>query len=211
MDYSDGKIIILNEYWQYLGIFENQIPLPVYAITTGNKIYVINNNGIYKLNITLSIIQKYDATGLNLIGMYYNSTNDTIYVSTQKYQGILIFSLDLILLDYINLTSNLPTILQGYYNQLYVGTNTGNILIIENKLVIKSVYLGGNSLITSILFDNYGYVIVGYYGYNYINLYYSNFTDARYRISNIDHPFDLKFDSFGRFVILTWSQITVHY
>ena len=205
---GNGKIVVFDEYWNYLRFI--QLGGSENMITIKNVLYITGNNYILNTDAYLNVIKQYNATGYNLYGIYYNTTSNKIYVSSTANNTILIFSTDLILLDFFNISTYSPTILQGFNNQLFVGTSsTGRILVIVNKSVINIVYLGFNSYITSIIFDDYGYMTVGYYGYTFLNLYFPNMSYTGMRIQSFLHPTDLKFDSLNRLVVITQSQIYV--
>ena len=109
--------------------------------------------------------------------------------------------------------SDNPWSITAYNNQLIVGTSNGKILTIVNKTIINSFNgCNGNSAgITSIIFDNYGYMATSCDNpVNRVFLYYSNGSFTSKSISTPSRPFVIGFDSKNKFYILSMNQISFY-
>ena len=82
----------------------------------------------------------YNSAGSNLKyrGLYYNSTNDLIYVTVYSAKEIRVFNLDLTLNDTTPTSLYYPWSIDGFNNLLYVGSQNGIMLIVENKIIIQT-------------------------------------------------------------------------
>ena len=135
-------------------------------------------------------------------GVYYNSNDESIYVADETLSCITVFDLDLETNISINLTDS-PRSITGYNGKLYVGLTNGNVLMMENNAVLQQ-FDGCNQnsvAITSILFDNFGYMATLCYDNN-IYLYNSNGTYAGLSFSTDAQPQFIGFDSQGIMRIL---------
>jgi hypothetical protein len=96
---------------------------------------------------------------------------------------------------------------------LIVGTLTGTIVALVNKTIINSFNgCNGNSAgITSIIFDDYGYMATSCDNpVNRVFLYFSNGSFTGKSISTPSRPFVIGFDSKNRFYILSMNQISLY-
>ena len=90
------------------------------------------------------------------------------------------------------------------------------ILVIENKQIINTLNgCGGISYyipVTSIIFDQSGYMAKGCVNNNNIlYLYNNNLSLTGINKSAADFPHSIEFDSKGRFIVLSNSQISLYY
>jgi DNA-binding beta-propeller fold protein YncE len=121
-DMGLDKIFILNESWSYVSFknFNN----PGYFTTIGNSLYVTGKTNIWKLDENLNIFIQYNATGTapDYRGIYFNCTNNLIYVAPKAFNFIHVFDLNLILIHNISTSPHFPYSIAEYNNQLFVGT-----------------------------------------------------------------------------------------
>jgi hypothetical protein len=89
------------------------------------------------------------------LGLYYNSSIDSILVAPAYLDVIHVFNFNLALTDTISIPSYNPWSINAYNDQLYVGTTNGTILVIVNKqIIIQFNGCNGQSVsLFSILFD----------------------------------------------------------
>ena len=145
-------------------------------------------------------------------GLYYNSSSNTIYVAGTINFAISLFDLNLTLVDSISTSPYKPYSLQGFKNYIYVGTDTGQFLVIENKVIIKAVTVCAGKYLISILIDHFGYMALSCNYEMKAYLYYSSnmsYTGMSMTFPGI--PWCIKFDSNGRFVVNLPTQIDIYY
>jgi hypothetical protein len=206
------KIFILNESWSYVSskVFDS----PAYISTFGNSLYATGNRNIWKLDQNLSILIQYNATGTppNYRGIYINSTKNFIYTAPFSFNVIHVFNLNLSFSHNISTSPYKPYSITGYSNQIFVGALTkGTILVIENE-TIKHIFNGCNgnlAALTYILFDDCGLMATSCSN-NKLYLYYPNGTYIGKSLNTPDNPRYIGFDSKGRFVQISWLQVSVY-
>ncbi len=131
--YDQGKIFIFDDEWNYISekaSFTNA----AFIISVGNNFYITGDSNIWKIDEQLNKLIQYDSYP-SYLGIYYSSSDNLIYVAPQNWQVIHIFDLDLRLIDSILTAPYNPWSINGYNNQLYVGTAYyGMILVIVNGI-----------------------------------------------------------------------------
>ena len=145
-------------------------------------------------------------------GIGYNPSNVLIYVVSELSKEIQVFYLNLTLIRRLSTLPHRPYLITESSNKLYVGTaNTGLILVFQNEIITsqfngcdgKSVYL------TSILFDQTGYMATSCENSKlYLYSPYGAFTGKS--ITTPVYPRYIGFDSKGRFVIISYYQISFY-
>ena len=209
LDYNANRIVIYDENWQYL-TFKN-LTYPAYMITVNNSLYIAAKNFIYKTDKYLNITKQYNSTSAGYHGLYYNSSSNTIYVASYLKYLIDVFDLNLNLVDSINISTYQPWSIQGYKNYIYVGTSTGHLIVIENKVIIQTVTVCNVAQLTSIQIDNFGYMALSCYNDNKAYLYYSsNVSYTGMSLTYSVNPYLTNFDSNGRFIVTSTSQIDIY-
>ena len=106
-------------------------------ITVSNSLYISAGTFIYKTDKYLNMTNKYYNASACYLGLYFNSSNNTIYVAEYSYFKIYVFDLNLNLVDSVSTSTYQPYSLQGYKNYMYVGIASGELIVIENKVIIK--------------------------------------------------------------------------
>ena len=207
LDYSANRIIIFDSNWQYL-TFKN-FTGPAYMITVNNSLYISCNNNVYKTDKYLNITSQYNSYDCYR-GLYYNSSNNTIYVSGGS--KIYIFDLNLTLVDSIQTKTYQLYSLQGYKNYIYAGThNSSCLLVIENKVIIQIYPICNSGTLTSILIDHFGYIVLSCNIDKKVYLYYSSnmtYTNKSLTYAGV-YPHFINFDSNDQFVIISTSLIDI--
>ena len=162
---------------------------------------------------SLNILIQYNAIGNSpqYKGIYYNSTNDFIYVAAFSFKTIDVFNLNIKLSYNISTLAYSPWSITAFNSQLYVGTYTGTILVIEKRM-IKYTFNGCNGysfLLSYILFDSCGLMATSCDN-NQLYLYDSNgrYLNTSYPTPN--NPSYIGHDSKGRFVQVSQQQISVY-
>ena len=134
--------------------------------------------------------------------------NNLLYIANFSYGLIEIFDLNLVP-DSDSIEIYAPCSISGYNNSLYVGDYSGRIFLVVNKLIVDDFdgCINHNSPITSIIFDDYGYLSTSCA--NKMYLFYSNgiYCNKFLRRVNGDDYNNIGFDSKGRFVFITHSEV----
>ncbi len=123
MDYSANNIVKFNENWEYLSI---KAIAGCFIKLVENEFFLSSDSGILKTDKDLNIIKTF-SSGTVYRGLYYNETSKNIFVVRWGTYIIEKFDLNLTLLDSISTGSYPPYALNGYKNELFVGTTIGHI------------------------------------------------------------------------------------
>jgi hypothetical protein len=207
-----NKIFILNESWSYVS--SKVFPSPAYFSTIGNSLYATGNINIWKLDPNLNILIQFNATGTspNYRGIYINSTNNLIYTAPYSFNVIHVFNLNLSFSHNISTLSYRPYSISGYNNQMFVGdSSNGKILVIENETIVNEFNgCNGNKVMLSyILFDDCGLMATSC-STKKLYLYYPNRTYTGKSLNTPPNPRYIGFDSKGRFIQISWLQVSVY-
>jgi hypothetical protein len=216
-DPEGSKIYMFDDNWDYIN-YKTYFK-PVYILTINETVYITGIFNIYKADKNLNIIKQYNAPGSPYYnGIYHNETNSLLYIVSNNDFSIDVFDLDLMILDSILISPSLysnPYSIQGYNNSIYVGTYGGLILVIINKTVVKTFNGCFNScslnIITSILFDQYGYMITTTDSSFNNNVYLYKLSSFIGTFSSFSYLCDVKLDSKGRLIFISFKQIYIYY
>ena len=210
MDWTANRIIIYNSNWQYLNF--KSLYRPAHMITVNNNLYISGDQNVFKTDKYLKIISQYNTSQVYYRGLYFNSSNNKIYVAGQLSQKIDVFDLNLTLVDSISTLNYLPYSVQGYKNYIYVGTfNSSYLLVIENKVIIQTYRVCSGIFLTSIIIDYFGYMAVSCYNDQKVYFYYSsNVSYTGIKNTYAVQPHFISFDSNGHFLLFTKTQIYIY-
>jgi hypothetical protein len=211
--YFEGKIFVLDENWNYI-TNKSSFPNAAYMIPVGNYFYITGKDYIWKTDQQLNVLITHtNSTGSSpkYGGLYYNSTNDLIYVASEVLQVIYVFNLNLTLNDSISITPYQPYSIKEHNNELYVGTTNGTMLVIVNKQIIKQ-FNGCNQqsvFLYSILFDDLNDMATSCSN-NQLYLYNSTGSYLNKSIPTVSSPTYIGLDLKTRLVVVTLTQITLY-
>jgi hypothetical protein len=214
--YSQGKIFVFDDNWNYISN-KSSFPNVTYMILVGNYFYISGNSNIWKTDQQLNVSIRYNSTGSssgyypNYRGLYYNSTNDLIYVASSYFEVIHVFNLNLTLNDSISITPYQPWSINENNNELYVGTTNGTVLVILNKQIIKQ-FNGCNKqkvLLFSILFDDLNNMATTCDN-KQLHLYNTAGSYLNKSIPTANDPRYIGLDSKSRLVVVTSTQISLY-
>jgi hypothetical protein len=207
-DYSNHKVVMFDEYWQY----KNDVTIPslAHAITIDKQLYITGNGNIQNRDKNLNLIKQFNNAGVIYRGIYYNKTNDLIYVGTQENQRIDIFNRYLTLIGNINIPGYRPYSIAEYDNKMFVGTMEGSILVIENGVIIRNLTTVCG-FIPSIMIDTYGNLLILSHSKSSVYLYHKNGSNFGTVISTSSSPWFINFDSKGRLIITSEKDIKIYY
>jgi hypothetical protein len=94
-----------------------------------------------------------------------------------------------------------PRSLAKYNNEIYVGTTSGSVLVVANKIVIRSFTACSSDFISSMVFDNFGLMAIACRDEYRVKLFHSNGTDTTKIFSYSVEVYDVQFESKGHFVV----------
>jgi hypothetical protein len=210
-DSGCNLIYILNDGWEQ--ITTKSFKSPAYMATSSSNVYITGDFNIWKTDKDLNVLAQHNNTdNPNYRGVYYNSTNDLIYVADYSNLCIDIFDSSLKQVDVILTSYYTPWSVTGYNNRMYVGTSyMGKVLVIENKQIINIIDAcnGLSDDVLSITFDQSGLMATSCYT-GKLFLYNSDSTYSEKSIMTSSLPFSTAFDSKGRFIIVSYKQISIY-
>jgi hypothetical protein len=223
---QENKIYAFDEEWNYVS--ENIFTRPLFMISVGNSFYITGDHNIWKTNQQLNLLIEYTESSHNYNGLYYNSTNDLIYVTVPDLYEIHVFNLNLTFNHNISTPYDYdygykPWSINGYNNKVYVGTYSGTILEIVNNQTTNQ-FFGCNDQLPQvdsipILFDQfdnlataciYLQVSNNYSQVSNLYLYNKNGSYLNKNISLNERCLFIGFDSISRLVVVLNSQITIY-
>jgi hypothetical protein len=137
MDETKNLIFLLNDNYDYVTI--KTFSRPNYMVTINSSLYITGSINVWKTDKYLNVLFTHTESGVaNYNWIYFNCTDNLIYVAPTGYTYIQVFDLDLIINCTISVSPNNPRSFGEYDNELYVGTNQLLVLVIVNKIVIRS-------------------------------------------------------------------------
>jgi hypothetical protein len=203
---EDGLIIEYDENWEYKN--HMSFEYPIHLISVNDTIYVICSFQIIKTDRYFNAIKKF--TGVqSFVDAFYNSTKNTFFLLSffldhQIYE----FDLDLNIIDSFYILEDIWS-LNGYNQNIYAGGTSGALYIIKDKVISQKIEVY-NTRLTSIVFDDYGYMAISTY-YN-IFLYYSNGTFTNLIMpSNTSYINRIAFDLQGKFIVIKGKETNIFY
>ena len=206
-------------------MFTNLTIQSTFKELNGNKFGSLGGFGIYSSpNSThffvmdrgdLNILINHEPTGgsPHYRGISYNPSNGLIYVAAYWLNEIQIFTLDLNLIRRLSTSPNYPWSIAESSNQLYVGTYGGIIIVYQNEIIINQFNGcdGNNDVLTSILFDQNGYMATSCYNpTSKLYLFAPNGSFTGKYLTTPDYPQYIGFDSKGRFIQISGYEIIIY-
>ena len=209
IDNALNLIFLLNDNYTYIS--SSSFTSATNMININSNLYIIGNSNIWKTDKYLNALITNTPATTSYKGIYYNSTNNLLYLVSSSSTVIDVIDLIFNLNDTISISPNIGRSIAGYNNKIYVGTKVITVLIIVNKIIIQTVNgcLGGQ--VASIAFDDFDLMAVTCSTDNMVRLYHSNGTLTGKSLSTTSNPRYGSFDSKGRFVIVYNAQVNVYY
>ena len=204
MNYYKRNIIVYNEYWEYqrtitLSSTEYPINGPTFSININGSIFVTGNNVINKYDKYFNLTKKISFSGSHR-GIYFNPSNQMIYVAQYDQNKISIFDMNLNLNSSVTTNSN-PWFITSSEGQMVVGDNSnGKIYLYQGNLIINTVSTQCTNRVSSILFDNYNHILVLCETNSNLYIYHVNGSFTGLSMSTCTQPLFMNFDSNNRFV-----------
>jgi hypothetical protein len=211
-DTLKNYIYIFDYQWHYADY--KYFTSPTYIISVGSNFYISGENNMWKTDQNLNLLAQYSTNNDPFYqGIYYNSTSSYIYVAANKKSSIHVFDLNLKHVESFSTQSYYPWSIAGFNNRMYIGCLTsGKILVIVNRNIIATLNgcNGQYDDVTSIIFDQSGYMATSCNKTGNLYLYNNNLSYVGFFIS-IANPMSIGFDSRGRFVVVSKYQISLYY
>jgi hypothetical protein len=199
-----------NRNWTYLSHKTMPIYVPISIKSIYNELFITGNDGIYKIDKSLNILESYSRTGALYSGIYYNSTADALYVTSQFSNRIDLFYRNLSFINSINFI-NQPYALTEKNGKLYVGLFGGVLSVLENNLVVKNITTLCTGWISSIVIDANELMGVLCFSDSILYLYSTNGSYTGKNMTTPTSPRFLNYDLNGHFIIASYYQINVYY
>jgi hypothetical protein len=213
IDLSTDTIFVLNDNYGY--ITKKSFSEPAFMIAINASLYITGDENIWKTDKNLNVLKTYNESG-RYRGIYFNSTENLIYVASKLYTYIQVFDLNLTYKYIVNLPPAYNARSFGEYNnELYVGTYNSIVLVVVNKAIIRNftACIDFNS-ISSIVFDNYGFIGIACQKddqNNSVELYYFNGTFVGKKLTTPARTVFFGLDSKERFVLMSQKKISIYY
>ena len=215
MDLSNCKVYRLNDDWSFLS--SKTFTAPSYMITFGNSLYMTGDLNVWKLDdkLNVDVLIPYNVSGTTPTyrGLYFSSNNGFLYVAAVALTEIHVFNLNLTLNHSFSTSPYQPWSITEYNNQLYVGTTNGIVLVVQNEVILKQFNGCGenNVILSSILFDQYGYFATSCNDpINKLYLIFPNGTYTGRTISTPINPRYIGFDSKGHLIQISTNETTIY-
>ncbi len=207
---THSNFVLYNRNWTYLTYKTVPIYYPISIISIYNESFITGNDGIYKTDKFLTIVQSYIRTGAVYRCIYHNYTTDILYVASQNSHRIDLFYPNLTFISSISLTGS-PWALTEKNGRIYVGLIGGVISVIENNSIVKSIITLCTGYFTSILIDANDLMGVLCLSNSMLYLYTTNGSYTGKNMTKLKYPVFMNYDLNGHFIIAGENQITLYY
>jgi hypothetical protein len=187
-------------------------PKNILIINSNNtkRLFVTQTNGLCEIDENLNKVKSVTLSGSNE-GLYFNSSNSLLYVSTSTFNIIYVFSLNLTLIRKISVS--FPNFSIFAFNGLmFVATITSDIMVLQNEVIVYTFTTSCTS-IKALMIDKFGIIALNcYFGSvsSNITFYYLNgsFTGKTYQIP-VQYANNFGFDHNGNWILASYSGIFV--
>jgi WD40 repeat protein len=202
----NGSIIEYDENWEYKNHF-SPFSYPMHLISVNESIYVICLFQIIKTDRFFNIIEIFNGNQF-FVDAFYNSTKKTLFVLSYIQYQIYEFDLDLNIIDSFYIRADIWS-LNGYNQNIYAGGSFGVLYIIKNKVISQTIEVS-NTRLSSIVFDDYGYMAISS-DYNvYLYDFNGTFTNIT-KSSNSYYLTSIGFDPQGKFILIDGKEMKIFY
>jgi hypothetical protein len=212
MDLPTNTTFLLNNDYCY--VTHKTFSAPAFMIAINASLYITGDNNIWKTDKYLNVLLTHSESG-TYRGIYFNSTENLIYVASKSYEYIQVFDLNLVLNNNVSVSPHKSRSFGAYNNELYVGTFDSIVLVVVNKSIIRNFTACiGFSTISSIVFDNYGFMGISCQANlkdNFVELYYFNGTFAGKNLTTPTRTMFFGIDSKERFILISQYEIRIYY
>jgi hypothetical protein len=217
MNFKGKNIIVFDENWGSQRIItppSTEYPIfgPAFSMNINGLIYASSDDIINKYDKNFNLIKQINSSGHNR-GIYYNPSNQMIYITICNQNIINLFDKDLNLKSTLN-TNYSPFFITKYNNQMVVSDqNNGNIYFYQNNAIIQTVSSQCNR-VSTVLFDNYNNMLALCHDSSIMYVYHVKGSYSGLSMSicrNISNSWFVNFDLKDRLVIICNNQIEIFY
>ena len=182
--YFHGFVYVFNDNWNIISYF--RAPKANSIMEVGKFLYISTDYYIYKTDSSLNTLARFiffNSFYSFFQGIYFNSSNNLIYVASRGYHLIFRFDLDLNFYDFYDISteSYRPYSINGFKETLYVGEFFGGniVVMIDNKIIYTfNGCLGQYSSISMIFINPNGLMVNACWDSHAVYMYYVNGTYA---------------------------------
>ena len=207
-DYWGHNIILLN--YNYDHVTNKTFIHPAYMLTINSNLYITGYSNIWKTDKYLNVLIAHNESGAGYRGIYFNCSENLIYAASRFYTYFQVFNTNLTLNYTVNVSSYYQYSFSEYNNELYIGTTNNTVLVVVNKVIIRSFNGCSASPLNSIVSDNFGFMAISCETISKIDFYHSNGTYTGNSLTTSSNPMYVGFDSKGRFVLISQNQISIY-
>ena len=206
--YHGSNVLIYNEYWEYQRIVNLQ-QHSSYSAYINDEIYITGDDGVKKYDKELNLIARSNEQ-YSYRGIYFNNSNDMIFMANCLNHKIDKFNQSLSLVDSISIPF-MPWIITSYNGMMVISddSTSGIIFFYKDGISTQTITTICGNRVNSILFDNYDHMIVLCGSYVYI--YHTNGTYTGIGMNVFNESIYMNFDSKDRLIILGWYDIKIFY
>ncbi len=208
-DYDANLIYLLNDNYNYVA--SKTISRPAYLITINSNIFIAGQTSIYKADKYLNVSQTYTSTGSTYRGIYFNCTENLIYVSDTSKTDFQVFDMNLSLAYNVSVSPYKPYSFGGYNDELYVGTINDIVVVLVNKVITRSFTGCYGSSLNYIYTNNFGLITISCEANSRFDIYYSNGTYTGKKVTTSSNSEFIGFDSKGQLVVVSHFGISIIY
>lgn len=211
-DFGLNKIIVFDSDWQFK--FYVDSPNPMYVKSIKDQIYVTATGYFTIYDNYLNTTQQIPK--LNLKGIDYNAATDEFTVAETLNTRITTYPTSLSGSTIVDLTPFTAFSVALYNGDYYVGTQSSQIIVVRGSVVIKNynnVCAGFTTTVTSICFDQFGYMLISCHDNKAVFLYHSNGTYTGLMFNTTGKPQSIRYDSKGRLIVINQAPgvINIYY
>ncbi len=200
---------MFDENWEFKTVSSN-IANPALIKPVGNEIFIAAENGVYKTDKNVNILASYTSSGAGYRGIFFLQATNIVVVASYLRNRIEIFDRNLIYITNIPIPT-MPYSFGEYEGKMFVGTSTGQIIVINNYQIIKTYITGCTSYISSFIIDPEGYLLYFCYNNYGVYLYHTNGTDMGKSIKTSTSSENIRIDSKGRLIVSSPDGINIYY
>jgi hypothetical protein len=102
-DFPADRIYLLNDNYEYVA--NKTFSSPAYMVTINSSLYITGQTSIWKTDKYLNVSQTYTSNGSQYRGIYFNSTENFIYVSDTSRTDFQVFNMNLSLEYTVNVST----------------------------------------------------------------------------------------------------------
>jgi hypothetical protein len=200
---------MFDENWEFKTVSSN-IAKPVFIKPVGNELFIAAENGVYKTDKDVNILASYTSSGAGYRGIFFLQATGHVVVANYLRNTIEIFYRNLTYITNIPIPT-MPYSFGEYEGNMFVGTKTGQIIVINNYQITKTYITGCTSYLTSFIIDPEGYLLYFCYDNYGVYLYHTNGTDIGKSIKTPTTSENIRIDSKGRLIVSSYDGINIYY